>query len=332
MLEPYLQLEEEFGKWAGRPTCNMVACSSGTAALHLALEALSLPEGSSVIVPEFTMIACARAVTLAGLDPIFVDCDDELLINTELLPTYSNHVTKRTNAIMPVHVYGRRCNMADVSTLARRHKWAVVEDLAEAHGIYPHDDTDAACWSFYKNKIVAGEEGGIIAFKDPDVAMKARRLRSLGFTETHDFMHIPRGVNARMSNVHASLILESLSHFKENLYKRAQIEEWYDIRLPDEWRMTDREVCWVYDLRLPNTNTPLMVEALNQRSIPARLGFRPMSEQSEYIGLYQDLKAFKMSKEIIYLPANPSLREKDVSRTVEILKELMPLCATSPVS
>ena len=83
-MEPYQQLEREWAEWNHLDPAGMVVCSSGTAALHLALEALCLG-GAEIIVPDYTMIACARAVTLAGCTPVFVDCDERLLMDLELL-------------------------------------------------------------------------------------------------------------------------------------------------------------------------------------------------------------------------------------------------------
>lgn len=321
-MEPYIELEKKFGEWIGNP--NTVACSSGTSALHLAIEALELPRNSGVFVPEFTMIACARAVTLAGLKPVFVDCGKDLLINPQLIPAEKSHVTEHVSAVMPVHIYGRRCNMPGILTLANRHKFAIIEDLAEAHGIPPHPASDAACWSFYRNKIIAGEEGGMIAFRDPEHAKRARQLRSLGFTESHDFLHIPRGINARLSNVHASLILESLANVNENIQKRYQIEKWYDERIPDQWKMPEREVCWVYDIRISRGDTIFLVRELNRQGVAARLGFRPMSQQPEYLGYYQQLLACDLAKHIIYLPIDPLMTEEDVADICEILMATIP--------
>lgn len=84
-MEAYESLEQEFAQWQGLDPRGMVACSSGTAALHLALEALQLPQGSQVIVPDYSMIACPRAVVLADLRPVFVDCDEQLLMDLKKL-------------------------------------------------------------------------------------------------------------------------------------------------------------------------------------------------------------------------------------------------------
>ena len=316
MTEPYLELEEEFAKFAGYPKENMVLCSSGTSALHLALEAMQLPTNSTVVVPELTMIACPRAVSLARLKPIFWDCYDDLLVDILRFPTVNSF-----QAVMPVHIYGRKCDMVSVVVWAKENKAKIVEDLAEAHGVKPHPLTDAACYSFYRNKIIAGEEGGAVAFKDVEHAKLARQLRSMGFTDKHDFLHVPFGHNYRMSNAHASLILPSLRNFEENTVKRRQVESWYNETVPENWHMPPRDAVWVYDVRVPeNVNTTELVGRLNSQKIAARLCFKPMSMQAEFYNVYyKTTNAYRLSNRVIYLPVSPAMTKDDVKNIVEKL-------------
>lgn len=328
-MEAYERLEQEWGKFAGVE--NVVACSSGTAALHLALEALRLPPGSEVIVPDYTMVACARAVVLAGLTPVFVDCRNDLLIDPGLVEDYlsgskilrrgwdykKEDPTNKPAALMAVHIYGRSCNMPALMDLADKYDLFVIEDLAEAHGLPPHPGTDAACWSFYRNKIVAGEEGGAVAFKDPTAAHTARCLRTLGFTEAHDFYHAPRGHNYRMSNLHARFIFDDLGNrnglpfYNHNVNTRRSVEMAYDAACPAKWKMPKRDIPWVYDLRVPgmtHMQQALAVGALNDRGIAARHGFKPMHEQLEFGGWCRKVggeKASRLGSEVIYLPLIP---------------------------
>ena len=117
VMQPHEQLEQEWAAFNDLDPAGMVACSSGTAALHLALEALQLQPGSTCILPDFTMIACARAVTLAGLVPVFVDCGDDLLMDMALTPQACG---EKTSAVMIVHIYGRQQSMYDVHRRVKR--------------------------------------------------------------------------------------------------------------------------------------------------------------------------------------------------------------------
>ena len=314
MAQPYEQLERDFGRWAGVE--NVVACSSGTAALHLALEALRLPPGSEVIVPDYGMIACPRAVTLAGLLPVFVDCRDDLLMDLSdmedfLAATQDNELPA---AIILVHVYGRTIDWKRFHQIVSRQAPGrlIIEDMAEAHGAKINTRrTDAAAWSFYKNKIVAGEEGGAVAFRDPKHAAHARELRTLGFTERHDFIHTPRGHNYRMSNAHATLILDSLKNVEASVGTRRINEAEYDDVCPQEWRMPPRQAPWVYDIRIPGMSHETqrrIVTNLNAAGIAARHGFRPMSEQPEYryCRVIGKRNASRIASEVFYLPLLPA--------------------------
>lgn len=340
-LQPYEVLERRLANWAGYSDPKLVvACSSGTAALHLALESMDLQEGMEVLLPDFTMVACARAVTLAGLIPVFVPCGDDLLVTPEILARVirqrqDQYNYRGTCAAMMVHVYGRECDMAGIHRVLEEHfsdALMVIEDLAEAHGVTPHHLTDAACWSFYKNKVVAGEEGGAVAFKSTVHAERGRKLRSLGFTDDHDFTHIPRGHNYRMSNAHASLVLSSLDRYGFNLGKRMLIEHWYNTLCPVEWKMPPRDVPWVYDLRIRGMSADLqnrLVKGLNENGIPARHGFKPMSSQPEYrgklvyVGNSADMTA-AYSKEVIYLPINPEeTTQIEVSRAFDVMGDIL---------
>lgn len=177
-LQPFERLEAALAVWAGVPH---VACvSSGTAALHLALETLSLPPGSEVISCDFDMVAVPRAVTLAGMVNVFVDCTDDLLLDPDRLDEAAS-ACDRARAVVATHIYGRRARMDDIHAVARKHDLLVIEDLAEAHGVPIHPDTVAGCFSFYRNKIVncPDGEGGAIAY--PDVgAVGANRAYGRG--------------------------------------------------------------------------------------------------------------------------------------------------------
>lgn len=274
-MEPYQRLEVEWANFCNLDPNGMAVCASGTAALHLGIESLQLPLGSLIAVPDFTMIACARAVSMAGMVPVFVDCKENLNLDPGLLQGLNG-----VSAVMAVHVYGRRCNMDAISSVASAKDWYVIEDSAEAHGVPVHPKTDVMCTSFFKNKIVAGEEGGAVWFRDPEHAKLARQLRCLGFTEAHDFMHVPRGWNHRMSNAHAELLLASLEKCgiwqqrsvlgkpPGTVQERRRIEGWYDKYCPDEWRMPPRESPWVYDLKLPLAPEVLLEREMRRAGIP----------------------------------------------------------------
>lgn len=312
--EPFELLESALAAWSGVP--HVVGVASGTAALHLALESLLLPLGSEVIVPDFTMIACARAVTLAGMVPVFVDCTDDLLLDLDRLDEAAS-TCDRARVVMPVHIYGRRCPMDGVALLTRKHNLLVVEDLAEAHGVPVHPGSAAGCFSFFKNKIVCcpdGEGGAVLYPPHGEAgasrACLARQLRCLGFGPAHDYTHIGRGHNYRLANLLAAPILDSLANVDANLAARRRVEEMYDQHCPDEWRMPRRDAVWVYDVRIPGMSSETqtrVVKALQAAGIAARHAFKPCSSQEEYrhCRKFGGERAARASHEVIYLPCVP---------------------------
>jgi dTDP-4-amino-4,6-dideoxygalactose transaminase len=310
-MEAYHKLEVYWADYVGVDPPQAVACSIGSSALHLALEALALvgdkpiTARSQVIVPEFTMVACARAVSLACKTPVFADCGDDLLMRPEEVQRL---VGPDTFAIMPVHIYGRGCDTWKIASIAEQVGCFVVEDCAEYHGAPLSGIADAYCWSFYKNKIVCGEEGGMIVFHEEEVADVARMLRSQGFTDAHDFRHVPRGINARMPNAQAEKVCCSLANIEFNLERRREVEAHYNSVIPAEFHMPPRDVVWVYDMRLPTMDAEGVVVWLNANGVPARMAFKPMSEQEEYRDCrYISTNAFKQSHRVLYIPVIPEV-------------------------
>lgn len=336
MMEPYERLEAAWAEFNGLDPAGMVACSSGTAALHLALEALRLPSGSEVVTGDFNMVAVPRAIAAAGLTPVFLDVRDDLNFDPNLICQFTDCQLRPTfKAIVAVHIYGRQCDAFLCNSYARTYGAVVVEDLAEAHGVRPHPESSAATWSFYANKIVAGQEGGTVWFRDPEHAALVRQLRCLGFTAAHDFRHIPRGWNHRMSNAHAELVLASLARYPENLARRREAEAWCEERCPAGWRMPPRDAPWVYDVRLPwGADNRVVVHALCEAGVPARLAFWPMHRQEEFkecrfVRKHRDDETIMVGQsdvaanQIIYLPLTPGLLSRaDVERAFEVMEGL----------
>ncbi|MFJ9034174.1 DegT/DnrJ/EryC1/StrS family aminotransferase [Streptomyces sp. NPDC102274] len=304
---PYVRkFESEFADYNG--IAHGVACSSGTTALTLALRALGVGPGDEVIVPEFTMIATAWAVTYTGATPVFVDCGDDLNIDVSLI---EEKITPRTKVIMPVHIYGRRCDMATIMDLAHEYNLRVVEDSAEAHGVRPV--ADIACFSLFANKIITAGEGGICLTDDQHLADQMAHLRAMAFTKDHSFLHKKLAYNFRMTSMQAAVALAQTEQLDTILETRREIERRYDEGLSGIDGITlmpPRDVLWMYDLRAERREE--LRDFLADEGIETRLFFKPMSRQPGYLHPdWPSLNASRFSEDGFYLPTHTGLTGED---------------------
>jgi perosamine synthetase len=300
--EDFIKLEEEFARFTKTKHC--VVTNNGTSALTLALASLGIKKGDEVIVPEFTMIATAWAVSYLGATPVFVDCGDDLNIDPLKVKT-----SKNTKAIMATHVYGRRANIKEL----KKFGLPIIEDACEAHGSGKLEG-DIACYSFYKNKIIHGEEGGATVTNSRKIANKARSLRNMSFGKTNDYYHKEIGFNFRMPNSQARLILKSLHNYPKAEKKRRRVEGWYNKYLGAE---THRDAVWVFDLLTDNPKK--IIKKLYHLGV--RPFFKPMSQQPMYAKAYKHLNAYKYSLEGLYLPVNETITEEEVKDICDFLKK-----------
>lgn len=310
------EFEKSFATWNN--TKYGVACSSGTAALILALRALNIGPGDEVIVPEFTMIASAWAVTHTGAKPVFADCTDDLTIDCDLI---EEKITDKTKVIMPVHIYGRRCNMNRIMEIAYGYNLRVVEDSAEAHGVRPVGDI--ACFSLYANKIITSGEGGICVTNDERLANQMCHLRSMAFTPSHDFLHKKIAYNFRMTNMQGAVAQAQLERIEEMLEKRRKIEVYYDQGLRNIKGVTvmpKRDVLWMYDIVVEKREE--LQKYLAEHGVESRQFFKPMSQQPMYYNPnWKNLKAATYGYNGIYLPSYADLTEEDQDYVIKMVKD-----------
>ena len=294
-----------------------VATTSGTTALTLAIATLNIGEGDEVIVPEFTMVASAWAVTYNRATPVFVDCDENLLIDIDKI---EEKITDKTKAIMPVSIFGRYVDMDKINKIADKYNLKVVEDLALAHGLKASGDI--ACYALFANKILTSGEGGICLTNDKELAERLKYLKNMAFDPKHTFLHKELGFNFRLTNLQAAVALAQLERLDEFLAKRKQIEQWYNENLKDIKEiaiMPERILLWMYDV-LAERKDELM-EYLEENGIETRHFFKPMSRQPMYYDEnYKELKASWFAKRGLYLPTYVSLEEEDVKNICKVIK------------
>src|SRR6266705_373680 len=201
--------ERAFAKDLGRK--HAIAVTNGTAALHVALLAHGIGPGQEVVIPPLTFFATASTVLLCGAKPVFVDIDRS---SYNMDPAkIASAITRRTAAVMPVHLYGQTAEMAPILAAARERGIPVIEDAAQAAGAEYHGKKagnlgNTACFSFYATKNMTTGEGGMIVTDDDRIAEKARLLRHHGQPAKDE--HVLVGCNARMTEIAAAIGLDGI--------------------------------------------------------------------------------------------------------------------------
>lgn len=209
--------------------CEKIGCkygvfaNNGTLALYLGLRAIGVGPGDEVIVPNFTFIASANAIEMTGATPIFCDInEDDLQINIE---DCHKLVSRKTKAIMPVHLYGFAANMDDVMGFAKKYNLLVIEDAAQALGIKWKGKGcgsfgDVATFSFFADKTITTSEGGFVCTNDKKTYEQLLYLRNQGRINRGSFIHPEIGYNFRMTDIQAAVGLKQLDKFDDIVSKK----------------------------------------------------------------------------------------------------------------
>ncbi len=300
---------------------DVVVVSSGTAALQIALMALNVGLGDEVLVPSFTFTATANSVLAVGATPVFVDIDEYYTMDVE---DARKKITKRTKAIMPVHLYGHVAEMRAIRELAKEYSLIVIEDAAQALGSKYEGRPvgllgEAGCFSFHPSKIITTGEGGAISTNDEELARLARMIRNHGMVKGYDTCRL--GLNFRMSEIHAAIGVAQMIKLEDFLKKRREnarrLRELLDgidgIKLPEERPNT------VYNWYLFTIASPKrekMRKELEKAGIGARIYYEtPVHMLPLFKGKVRLPMTERMAKEVLSLPVHPMVNEEDLERT-----------------
>ena len=228
ILGPELELfEKRFADYLGVKHC--IGLNSGTDALILAVRALGIEAGDEVIVPANTYIASVLGITENGAVPVYIDSNPETMLMDESLIEAA--ITKRTKAILPVHLYGESCNMDKITELSKSYNLSIIEDCAQCHGSkwkgkLTGTQGNLACFSFYPTKpLGALGDAGAVVTNDDSIADKIRMLRNYGSRIKYHNESIGR--NSRLDEIQAALLSVSLKHLDEGNIIRQRIAEEY---------------------------------------------------------------------------------------------------------
>ncbi len=332
------EFEKEFSKFCG--VKYGVATTSGTTALHLAIESLGIGKGSEVIVPTLTNAATVFAIIYSGAKPVLVDSEPKTWnIDPDGI---AEKVTKNTRAILPVHLYGHPADMKPILDIAEDYDLYIIEDAAEAHGAeYKGRKVgslgDVGCFSFYANKIITTGEGGMMVTNNKKIAERAKLLRNLAFSRRRHFLHHHIGFNYRMTNIQAAIGVAQLRKIDKFIEKKRQIARWYNsllknidgIALPREMDWA-KNVYWMYSILIEEEfgmSRDVLMKKLRERGIETRPFFIPMHQQPIFkkMGLFKGEKypiAEELSKKGLYLPSGVGLTKKQVEYVCDSIKEI----------
>lgn len=309
-----------------------VAVSSGTSALHIAMWALDIQAGDEVLVPTNTFIASAAAINMTGATPVFVDCDALYNIDPEKI---EKAITKKTKAILVVHLYGQPAQMDKIKAIAEKHKLMVIEDCAQAHeAAYKGKPVGAlgicGCFSFYPSKnLGAYGEGGAIVTNDEALYKKMLMIREHGSSKK--YFHDILGHNYRMQGLQGAILDVKLKHLGEWTEKRRELANLYrkylrgvtQIVLPEEMKDA-RHVYHLFVIR--TTRRDELIDFLKQNEIYTGIHYPiPCHLQKcyHYLGYKENSLpvAEKYAKEILSLPMYPELTEEQIEYTANKIKE-----------
>lgn len=330
-----LDFEKEFSKI--HASKNSLAVTSGTTALHLALASFGVGKGDEVIVPNITFAAVINAVLYTGAKPIIVDVNrSKWTIDCDEI---KKNISKKTKAIIPVHIFGNPCPMEKIMKIAKKNKIFVIEDCAESIGSkFRNKRTgtigDCGIFSFFGNKTITTGEGGMILFKSHKIFSIAKKLRDHGMSREKKYYHDLVGFNYRMTNMQAAIGLAQLEKFKDIIKKKIEIAKIYK-----KYLINNKNIVFQLDEKKSFNSfwaVAIIVkhkkfvftrceEKLNNMGIEIRNFFYPLNQQKIY-KKYSSKKNY-FSDDIVQkgvlLPTFPSLNEDNIKYICENLNNFV---------
>lgn len=333
------EFEEKFAEYVNAEYA--IAVSNGTVALHLALATLEVGPADEVIIPTLTMIAAANAVIYTGAKLVLVDSEPTTWnIDPEEI---EKKITKKTRAIMLVHLYGHPASMDTIVKIAEDYDLYVIEDGAEAHGAeYKGKKVgaigDIGCFSFYANKIITTGEGGMVVANNKKIAERARSLGNQGYNmERRQWLiHDEIGYNYRMTNMQAAIgvaQLERIDTFIKTHRENAQLynhllKEVSGVTLPPEETWA-KNVYWMYTVLIDKdefgVSRDSLMRKLGKRGIDTRSIFYPIHFQPPYRSEFEGERypiAEDLSRKGVNLPSGNTLTKEQVNQVAEAIQSI----------
>ena len=323
-----------------------VAVSNCTAALHLSLMALGIGKDDEVIIPDLTFVADANAILACNAKPIVADINKENFFLS--ISNVKKNITKRTKAIIPVHIYGQVCNIEEILDVAKDNNLKVIEDCAHAVGTFhksKHVGTlgNTGCFSFYPTKNITTAEGGMVTTNSKEIAEKVRQLRSHGMTKSLKsrysseypwvFDIIEPGYNYRLDEIRAALGITQLKRIKKinelrkkaSMYYHKNLQNIPGIILPD--MVSDKTHSYhLYTIRVRKPfklSRNKLYKKLKDNGIRTTVYWMPIHEYAAYRKFAKKsnvVNTAKIYNEILALPLFPNISKKHQDAVIKVIK------------
>jgi dTDP-4-amino-4,6-dideoxygalactose transaminase len=322
------KLEEEIAAYHGLPYA--IGVANGTDALLLALRACGIGAGDEIITTPFTFIATAEVIALLNAIPVFVDiCPDTFNIDCNKI---ADKITKKTRAIIPVHLFGHPADMGPISEIAKKHNLKVIEDCAQAFGARYNGSKvgtigDIGCFSFFPSKNLAGYgDGGMVITKSEEIAKQIKTLRNHGSAER--YYHQTVGYNSRLDEIQAAIIrikLKKIDQFndarRQNAAAYCSAIKRKDIILPS----VDSGCEHVYhQFTIRTKNRDDLSKVLQDNGIASAVYYPvPLHKQEVFVKMYNSPiglpQSEKCAGEVLSLPMFPELNKEEIGLIADVI-------------
>lgn len=321
--------EGEFAYYLGSKYC--IGVGNGLEALQISLMALGISKGDEVITTPVSAAATTLAILAVGATPIFVDTDPQGLIDADLIP---KAITKKTKAILPVHLYGQAVNLNEITHICKKYNLFLIEDACQAHGSTYHGKKlgtfgELGCFSFYPTKnLGAFGDGGAIVTDNAKLAKICREIRDYG--QMSRYKHKRYGLNSRLDEIHAAILREKLKYLdRDNEIRRLlakkyieNLNEIPEINIVNSGLVTDNNY-HLFVIKSKKRNA--LQNFLQESGIPTLIHYpitipnQPFFKKTTASQKFKNSEAFV--KQILSLPCHPRMTLTQVVLISQKIKE-----------
>ena len=318
-----------------------IAVGSGTDALLISLLSINIQKGDEVITASNTAIPTISAIVNSGAKPVLVDIKNDYLIDPDKIEM---KITKKTRAIIPVHLYGQACDMDKIIKIAKKYKLIVIEDCAQAQGAKFKNKNvgnfgNTGCFSFYPTKILgAYGDGGFITTNNKKIYMKLRRLRFYGMEQNdkqnkwnNKYFANENGTNSRMSEIQSAILNVKLNYLNKYIIRRREIAKMYDREIKNTNIIKPIEnkknfhVYHLYVVAHKYKNRDIILNIMKKNKIFLGIQYPyPLHIMTAYKDCnYYSLKNTEdLSNKVFSLPTYPEIENSKVKKIIKIINNI----------